>query len=175
MSAAEKTEKQRFYGKYRGTVILNVDPMKKGRLLVQVPDVLGVGVSSWAEPCLPMAGIQAGMFMIPAPQSGVWVEFEGGDPDSPIWVGGYWGSAAEVPALAQATPPLLGVFTVQTLGQNTLMLSDTPGAGGFLVKTMTLGMISITEAGIVISNGKGASIAMVGPTVTINAGALVVT
>jgi uncharacterized protein involved in type VI secretion and phage assembly len=169
-------EKKRYHGKYRGTVLLNVDPQKKGRILVEVPDVLGVGLSSWAMPCMSMAGMQAGVFMVPAMRSGVWVEFEGGDSDKPIWVGGYWGNGAEVPALAQATPPALGVFVVQTQNQNTLMLSDTPGpTGGFMIKTTSLGMITINDTGIIISNGKGASISMVGPTVTINAGALVIT
>jgi hypothetical protein len=169
-------DKPRYYGKYRGTVMLNIDPEMQGRLLVQVPEVLGVGVSSWAMPCLPLAGIQGGFFSIPPMQSGVWVEFEGGDADNPIWVGGYWGSGAEVPVLAQATPPSLGVFCQQTLAQNTMLLSDTPGpSGGFMIKTNTLGIISVSAAGIFISNGQGASIAMVGPTVTINAGALVIT
>ena len=56
------------------------------------------------------------------------------------------------------------------------MLSDVPGpTGGILLKTATGALISINETGITLSNGKGATITMVGPTVTINGGALVVT
>ena len=41
---------QRFYGKYRGLVINNIDPEQIGRVMVQVPDVLGMIPSSWAMP-----------------------------------------------------------------------------------------------------------------------------
>ena len=162
-----------YYGKYRGTVLNNIDPMQMGRLMVQVPDVSNVLPSTWAMPCLPFGGIQSGMYVVPAIGSGVWVEFEQGNPDYPIWVGCFWGSAAEVPALALAGVPALQQVVVQTTLQNTLMISDAPGpTGGILLKTMTGAMISISEVGITISNGQGASIAMVGPMVNINAGAL---
>jgi len=162
-----------YFGKYRGTVLDNVDPMQMGRLMVQVPDVSNVLPSTWAMPCLPFAGIQSGMYAVPAIGSGVWIEFEQGNPDYPIWVGGFWGSAAEVPALALAGPPGLQQVVVQTTMQNTLMISDVPGpTGGILLKSATGAMISITDVGITISNGQGASIAMVGPSVSVNAGAL---
>lgn len=163
----------KFLGKYRGTVLDNIDPMQMGRLMVQVADVSNVLPSTWAMPCVPFGGIQSGMFVVPAIGSGVWIEFEQGNPDYPIWVGCYWGSAAEVPALALATPPGLQAVVVQTTGQNTLMISDTPGpTGGILLKSSTGALISISEIGITISNGQGATINMTGPAVTINEGAL---
>lgn len=162
-----------YFGKYRGTVLNNVDPMQMGRLMVQVPDVSNVLPSTWAMPCLPFAGIQSGMYVVPAIGSGVWIEFEQGNPDYPVWVGCFWGSAAEVPGLALAAPPGLQQVVVQTTMQNTLMISDAPGpTGGILLKSAIGAMISITDTGITISNGQGASIAMVGPSVSINAGAL---
>jgi len=164
---------EKFYGKYRGTVINNVDPMNIGRLMVQVPDVSNVIPSTWAMPCFAFAGIQNGLFVVPQIGSGVWVEFEQGDPDYPIWTGCFFGSAAEVPALALATPPGLQGFVVQTVGQNTLMISDTPGpTGGILLKASTGALISISDTGITISNGQGATILMNGPAVTVNEGAL---
>jgi uncharacterized protein involved in type VI secretion and phage assembly len=167
----------KFFGKYRGTVVNNVDLMRKGRLMVTCDDVLGPGISSWAMPCLPFGGIQAGMFTFPPIGAGVWVEFEGGNADYPIWVGGYWGSAAEVPALAQAAPPGVQAFVLQTMLQNTLMISDVPGpTGGILIKTTTGAILSINDAtGITLSNGKGAIISMIGPTVAINGIALTIT
>src|SRR6266567_4130175 len=76
-------------------------------------------------------------------------EFEQGNPDYPIWSGCFFGSAAEVPALALATPPGLQGVVIQTVGQNTLMISDTPGpTGGILLKTTTGAMISISDTGI---------------------------
>jgi uncharacterized protein involved in type VI secretion and phage assembly len=161
------------FGKYRGTVLDNIDPLQMGRLMVQVPDVSNVLPSTWAMPCVPFAGIQSGMSVVPEIGSGVWIEFEQGDPDYPIWVGCFWGSAAEVPALAQATPPGLQSVVLQTTGQNTLMISDTPGpTGGILLKSSTGALISISDTGITISNGQGATIVMAGPAVTVNEGAL---
>jgi uncharacterized protein involved in type VI secretion and phage assembly len=165
-----------FYGKYRGMVLDNVDPMQTGRLLVQVPDVSNIIPSTWAMPCLPFAGIQSGMYVVPAIGSTVWIEFEQGNPDYPIWVGCFWPTAAAVPALALAAPPDVQQVVIQTPLQNTLMVSDLPGpTGGIMLKTSTGAFISISDTGIVINNGQGALIALAGPAVTINEGALQVT
>jgi len=169
-------EADKFYGKYRGMVLNNIDPMQKARLLVQLPDVLGLGTSSWAMPCVPLAGPQMGTFVLPIIGSGVWVEFEGGDPDYPIWTGGFWGSAAEVPALALTGLPTSPNIVFQTTGQNTIVVSDLPGpTGGIMLKSMTGASIIVNDTGIYIQNGKGASLIMAGPTVTINNGAMVIT
>jgi len=165
----------KYYGKYRGSVLNNMDPMQMGRIMVQVPDVSNVLPSSWAMPCFPFAGIQNGFFAVPTVGSGVWVEFEQGDPDYPIWTGCYWGSASELPALALATPSPLQGIVVQSQGQNILMISDLPGpSGGILLKSASGALISISEIGITISNGQGASIVMSGPSVIVNQGALTV-
>jgi len=166
---------KRFYGKYRGTVINNVDPMQMGRIMAMVPDVSSAVPSSWAMPCLPVAGIQMGMYAVPPINAGVWIEFEHGDPDKPVWTGCFWGSAAEVPALALAGNPASPSIVLQTTGMNTLSISDLPGpTGGFLLKATSGAMIMINELGITISNGQGAIISMTGPTVDINAGALTI-
>ncbi|MDD3329129.1 MAG: phage baseplate assembly protein V [Zoogloea sp.] len=167
---------QRFYGKYRGMVLNNIDPMMKGRLQVQVPDVAGLVPASWAMPCVPIAGLQTGMVALPAIGAGVWVEFEQGNPDHPIWVGCFWGSAAEIPALAQLTPPAVPAITFQTPLQNGLTISDLPGpSGGIMLKSATGATLIVNDTGIYIQNGKGASITLIGPTVMVNAGALAVT
>ncbi len=170
-----ETIPNKFYGKYRGTVLNNIDPMQMGRLQIQAPDVASLIPTSWAMPCFPLSGKQMGIWGIPQIGAGVWVEFEQGNPDYPIWSGCWFGSAAEVPALALTAPPPLSDIVLQTALQNTLMLSDLPGpTGGILLKTTTGALISINDVGITISNGKGATIVMTGPSVTINAGALVV-
>lgn len=164
---------KRFYGKYRGTVINNVDPMQIGRVQVLVPDVSNVLPSSWA--CLPVAGINMGVFTVPPIGSGVWVEFEQGDSDYPVWVGCYWGTAAETPVMAHMVPPAVAGITLQTTLKNGIVISDVPGpTGGILIQTATGAMISVSDVGIVISNGKGAVINMSGPSVDINLGALTV-
>jgi hypothetical protein len=163
------------YGKYRGTVINNVDPMQIGRIQAMVPDVAGFVPSTWAMPCVPVAGINNGLFTVPMIGSGVWIEFERGDPDYPVWVGGYWGIAAEVPVLARMVPPAVPGITLQTPLKNGLVISDVPGpTGGILIQTATGAMISVSDVGIIISNGKGAVINMTGPTVDVNLGALTV-
>lgn len=164
-----------FYGKYRGMVLNNIDPLMIGRLMVQVPDVLGLGTTSWAMPCVPLAGTQMGMYVIPLIGSGVWIEFEGGDPDYPIWTGCFWGSSAEVPPLAFAGLPVSPNIVVQTSGQNSIVVSDLPGpTGGIILKSTTGASIIVNDTGIYIQNGKGASIIMAGPSVTINNGALTI-
>lgn len=166
----------RFYGKYRGVVLNNVDPMQQGRLMVQVPDVTSLSPSTWAMPCVPVAGIQNGMVALPIIGSGVWIEYEQGDPDYPVWVGCFWGSSAEMPALSRLTPPAVASITLQTPLQNGLTISDVAGpSGGIMVKSATGASIVVNDTGIYIQNGKGASIVLSGPTVTVNGGALVVT
>jgi type VI secretion system (T6SS) baseplate-like injector VgrG len=169
----------RYYGKYRGTVIENIDPEQIGRVLMQVPDVLGETPSSWALPCVPAAGIQSGVFVVPPIGSQVWVEFEQGDPDYPIWTGGFWGLVADVPVFATAPPaiPPGQNIVMQTTGQNMVMVSDappTPVTGGIVIKSVSGAMIVVNETGIYISNGQGAMITLTGPVVDIDLGALTV-
>ncbi|MBA3942928.1 MAG: baseplate assembly protein [Herpetosiphonaceae bacterium] len=166
---------QKFYGKYRGTVLQNVDPLQIGRIQVMVPDVSTLLPSSWAMPCVPIAGKQMGTFVVPQIGAGVWVEFEQGDPDYPIWVGGFWGLVAEVPALALAGNPASPSIVLQTALQNTIAVSDLPGpTGGIMLKSTTGATIIVNDTGIYIQNGKGASIIMTGPSITINNGALTI-
>jgi len=166
---------RKYYGKYRGVVLNNIDPKLEGRLLVQVPDVAGLAPTTWATPCVPIAGIQNGLVALPVIGSGVWVEFEHGNPRHPIWVGCFWGSAAEIPALALITPPAVPAITLQTPLQNGITISDLPGpTGGIMLKSTTGATLIVNDTGIYIQNGKGAFITLIGPTVTINNGALTV-
>jgi uncharacterized protein involved in type VI secretion and phage assembly len=155
-----------FFGKYRGKVANNVDPMQQGRVQVSVPAVLGSGSLSWAMPCVPYAGSQVGLFAIPPTGANVWVEFEGGNPDFPIWSGCFWGSG-EVPAA-----PAVAEMKVLKTDTATITLNDLPGAGGIKIETTTGMKIEITAAGIEINNGQGASLKMSGPQVSVNSGAL---
>jgi hypothetical protein len=162
----EKTT--RYYGKFRGTVVNNVDPEQRGRIQAIVPDVQGLTPTTWAMPCVPIA-----------------------DPEYPIWVGGFWGAFAEVPPAALAPPPIPPgqTIVIQSTLQNAIIISDAtpvpmqapvpapapPGTGGIVLRSPTGAMIVVNDTGIYINNGKGASIDMMGPSVMINKGALVVT
>ncbi len=182
MSPQESTpggNSRRFYGKYRGLVIENIDPLQIGRVLVQCADVLGETPSSWAMPCVPAAGIQSGCFVVPPIGSQVWVEFEQGDPDYPIWTGGFWGTVGDVPVFATAPPPIPPGqnIVLQTPGQNMILISDsapTPATGGIVLKGASGAMIVVNETGIYLSNGQGATITLIGPTVAVNISALTV-
>jgi len=168
----------KFLGKFRGTVTQNIDPMMRGRLMVIVPDVLGPVPSSWAEPCVPLAGPTGppmGVYMVPPIGAGVWVEFEQGDPTHPIWVGCRWGAQSDVPPLAHAGLPISPNIVLQTAGQNSLVISDLPGpTGGIMLKSTTGATLIVNDTGIYIQNGKGASIVLTGPAVNVNMGALTV-
>ena len=162
---------RRYYGKYRGVVVENIDPLQIGRILALVPDVLGETPTNWAMPCVPAAGVQAGCLLVPAVGSQVWMEFERGDTDYPIWTGGFWGVAAEVPVLAvgpAAVPPGQNIL-LQTTGQNAVLLSDAEGTmSGIVLKSAGGAMIVVNNSGITIDNGQGASITLVGTEIAFN-------
>ncbi len=81
--------RNRYFGKYRGVVTDNADSSSRGRIKVRVPAVLG-NLEAWAMPCVPYAGNGVGFYSLPTPGTGVWVEFEAGDPSYPIWTGCFW-------------------------------------------------------------------------------------
>jgi hypothetical protein len=86
----------RFFGKYRGTVVDNRDPLGGNRLEVRVPGVSG-RETKWALPCVPYAAADLGLHAIPPVGASVWIEFEAGELDHPIWVGCFWDEGEQVP------------------------------------------------------------------------------
>jgi len=162
-----------FFGKYRGTVAQNQDPLQLGRVQVSVPAVLGEGSLSWALPAAPYAGPGVGLFAVPPTGANVWVEFEGGDPNHPIWSGGFWG-AGEMP-VPLAVPE---VKVLKTDGI-TLTLSDAPGSGGLTVEVgppavSVPAKLVIDAGGIELTTGSS-SVKLSPATVSVNNGALEVT
>jgi Type VI secretion system/phage-baseplate injector OB domain len=159
-----------FFGKYRGKVENNIDPLMLGRVQVSVSAVLGDGRLSWAMPCAPYAGAGVGFFAVPPVGGNVWVEFEGGDPDYPIWTGCFWG-VGEVPAL-----PAIPQMKVLKTDGITLTLSDLPGAGGFTLEVnppvvpIPLKLV-FNAAGIELTNS-AASVKLTPVSVSLNNGAL---
>jgi len=168
---------EKYYGKYRGIVIENIDPLEKGRIMVQVADISQLVPSTWAEACVPIAGgpTPAGIYAVPAIGANVWVEFEQGDIRYPIWTGCFWGSTTDVPTLALAGLPGSPSIVLQTSGQNMIVMSDLPGpTGGIMLTNNTGASILINDVGITISNGQGATIELVGPTILMNEDALTI-
>lgn len=162
-----------YLGKYRATVHDNVDPDRLGRIRAIVPSVTGpVHPSTWALPCLPAAGAEMGQFTVPRRGAGVWIEYQGGDINYPIWVGGYWGEG-EVPHLVPAESLIAPTITLQTPHGNGLVICDAAGKG-ILIQSASGARISITDEGITIDNGRNAVITLKGKSVNVNHGALTI-
>ena len=160
----------KFYGKYRGKVENNIDPMQQGRVQVSVPLVLGDTTLAWALPCAPFGGSGVGLFTVPPVGANVWVEFEGGDTDYPILAGCFWGTG-EVPA----SPAIPQMKVLKTDGI-TMTFSDVPGAGGLTIEVnppvvATPLKLVFDSSGIELSNGS-ASVKLTPASVSVNDGAL---
>jgi uncharacterized protein involved in type VI secretion and phage assembly len=155
----------RFFGKYRGKVTDNMDPLMQGRIRARVPAVFGEEETGWALPSSPYAGSGVGFFFVPPVDSNVWIEFEGGDGDYPIWSGGFW-NAGDTPAV----PGLPSTKIIKT-DTATIKLDDLPGAGGITIETTTGLKIVMNMTGIELSNGS-ASVKLTPASVSVNNGAL---
>lgn len=166
---------QQFFGKYRGVVTDNTDPLMIGRIRARVPYVMGDQESGWALPNAPFGGNGMGFFAVPDTGAAVWIEFEHGDPDYPIWSGAWWGSVTEVPPTLLTPPPPSAKVMLRTAGGHTVLIDDTPGVGGITLETSTGQKIVLNALGIEINNGSGASIKLTGPQTSINNGGLDVT
>ena len=160
---------QHFQGKFRGVVTDNRDPLMTGRIKARVPDVFGDEKSGWALPSSPYAGDGVGLFLIPPVDASVWIEFEHGDPEYPIWSGCFW-AQGEVPA--QPATPEMKVLKTDTA---TITLDDTQGKSSVTIETKAGMKIMINSQGIEINDGQKGSIKLTGPKVSINDGALEVT
>jgi hypothetical protein len=124
-------EQQRpsYWGKYRGKVLNNIDPEFQGRIMVEVPAIPG-SLLNYALPCVPYAGPNVGFYAIPPIGGNVWVEFEGGDPNYPVWVGCFWGPE-DILRVPEPPPPEVKVFQTEFIS---MVLSDLPEVGGFTLK-----------------------------------------
>lgn len=153
----------KYFAKYRGKVTNNIDPANRGRLQVSVPDVGGAEVLSWALPCVPFAGNDVGFFMLPPVGASVWVEFERGDPDYPIWSGCFWGE--------DTAPVHSAVEDRHVIRTNsaTITINDRPDANGVTIELRSGARLSLAATRVEITNGQ-ASITLEGPNVSINQG-----
>lgn len=157
--------RNRFYGKYRGTVT-EVDTSQKGRIKAKVPAVLGNTVSGWCLPCVPYAGDQAAICFLPEPGAGVWIEFEGGDPSYPIWVGCYWHDS-EIPD--RVAPD---VKVIKTKANQQIILDDSKRS--IAISDGSGNSVTMDQQGIAIVRQRG-KITIKDQSVNINDGGMEVT
>src|SRR6266536_570716 len=177
----EKIER-RFYGKYRAIVVDNQDPSRLGRLRLKVPSVLGPDVvTGWATPCAPYGGAaDQGFLFVPERDAGVWVEFEEGDLEFPIWVGTFWtrpDAASQLPRPQQADgseqadvqdPPTRKV--IKTLKGHTIQFEDADGEELVtIVEAVNGNVITMDQQGITITDGIVNNDAMTTDALTITA------
>ena len=106
-------DRKRYYGIYRGKVHSNLDPSGRKRLKLTIPQVLGSHITGWVDACFPPAVLYnhgdsheattttsldpdeththevtlLAHVGIPDIGSVVFVMFESGDPDYPVWIG----------------------------------------------------------------------------------------
>lgn len=150
----------RYYGKYRGFVADNRDPEQRGRLKVRVPSVLGEQDTGWALPCLPFGGLtNQGMFMVPEVDSQVWVEFEEGNVDHPIWVGVFWQQSGDVPEEAALEEPTTRL--IRTPSGHVLQFDDQSGEERFRLAHPAGTELTIDSQGtVVLTDAAGATLTL---------------
>ena len=142
-----------FWGKYRGTVMDNDDPLKIGRIQAVVP-VVSEETLNWAMPCAPYAGVKVGFYTVPPVGAKVWIEFEGGDPNYPIWSGAFWEQGSDMPP--DATGPALKVFQTDKMvlildDENQRMIAKVPTDSGLMSIVLDKDGITIKAAEVKIT------------------------
>ena len=157
--------RNRFYGKYRGTVTEVED---SGRIKAKVPAVLGEQATGWCMPCLPYAGDQAGIAFLPEVDAGVWIEFEGGDVSYPIWVGCYWHTGDKPTRVKK------DVKVIQTPKSNQQIVFDDSDHSITITDFFNKNSVTLDKTGIAIVRGSG-KLAITDGKVSVNDGAMEVT
>jgi uncharacterized protein involved in type VI secretion and phage assembly len=157
--------RNRFYGKYRGSVTSIDDETLRVKALV--PSVLGEHESGWCMPCLPYAGDQAGLAFIPEVGAGVWIEFEGGDVSYPIWSGCYWRSG-EKPD--DAKPAVKTIITKQGLK---ILLDDDNRK--IEISDTNDNVLTLDSSGLTLDHGGSKKVEITDSSVSLNSGNLEVT
>jgi uncharacterized protein involved in type VI secretion and phage assembly len=152
--------RNRFYGKYRGTVT-DVDAATM-RIKAKVPAVLPGQKSGWCAACVPYAGKDVGLAFLPEVGTGVWIEFEGGDVSYPIWTGCYW-RAGEPPS--DAAP---AVKVIVTKEHKFLLDDDTPSIA---LSDSSQNSVALEASGLTLERG-GNKIEISDAEVNVNDGAL---
>ena len=159
-----------YYGVYRAIVTSTDDPANdgqpdpQGRVRVRVPSVGdGEDVSRLAYPIVPLAGDGYGLKAIPPVDGHVYVVFENGRLDIPLWFGGWWArnhmpeDLAPLEAFGLVTPQGHKLILDGKSGQESIRVEHLNGA---IVELDSQGSIFITnKSGQKVHVGNGADTA----------------
>lgn len=155
-----------YYGIYRAQVVDNSGPADKqnqGVITIRVP-AIGDKPTTAPRVAYPMAGFAGndyGSKMLPSSGDFVWVVFEGGRVDMPVWTGGWW-AKNELPAEMQKTTR----NGFKTPGGHSVLFSDDPDNRFVRITWHTndegpdqFAFIELTkDGGIAMSNKNGSSV-----------------
>lgn len=189
--------KGKYYGLYRAYVYDNKDPKNLGRLKLQIPNVYGVEngtdmlVTDWAYPMFPTCGNKAGIMCIPPITNHdgtkvlVWVAFEMGDKNKPVWMGGPVSSGGlQSDAEKNHKDKVAGIttkatYTFSSPSGHKVILNDDDGAinivsaAGHKVYLNDGGEISLETTGgnkVILNDGEGITIESTQETIRIQCG-----
>lgn len=81
----------KYFGLYTAKVTRINDPEKRQRIKVICPKVLGGNIeSAWCDPLVTVAFDNGGDFCVPHLHETVWIAFIEGNPNRPVYLGGWW-------------------------------------------------------------------------------------
>ena len=152
---------EKFFGKYRGLVVDNQDPENRARVTLQIPSIMGnEAITHWAEPCLPFGGLaDQGLFMVPEVGAQVWVEFEAGNINHPIWTGTTWQQSGDAPQEAGDRSP--NMRQLKTPSGQILSFDDTEGEEEIRLYHPSSAELKIDPEGVIqMTDADGATLVM---------------
>jgi uncharacterized protein involved in type VI secretion and phage assembly len=163
-------EEKKYFGRYRGKVIENDDAFNLGRIRAYVSLGGGRGVQTpWALPSFPYAGKNVGFYFIPPIGASVWIEFEAGSLDDPIWTGCFWNEDEQIEG-ENLRPEIKMIKTDFA----TIKVDDSSSSPKINIKTESNLEITLTSDEIILTTNSqpSAKISLKNKIVSVNDGAL---
>jgi len=145
----------RFYSFYRAKVVDNKDPDFLGRIKVSCPYMnRGADLPQWVIPMSSYAGKDHGYFFVPEIGEGVWIMFERGDKDYPVYIAQWWGTGEMPKDMAKSPPTARGI---RTKAKHQLLFEDDPAKLKVELRTSKGHIIQVDEIAetILIKTVKG--------------------
>ena len=173
---------QEYFGKYTGIVESNSHDAKLGWIDVKVPTIFGNEEVVTARPALPF-----GYLFAPDKEQKVWIEFEGGSTELPLWTGVQYLQDG-VPDAYDLDPPEKRVLHSPSghvmifndkSGSEAIEIHDGPNGHNVVLNkdgiTVSDGAhgneVVLSSSGVLMKNSSGAKIELASSGITVDAGA----